>query len=453
MATQIIEFDAPSGLTLAAQLFAPGSDVVAYTASAVTESTNRKGVYQATFAGVAAGTYQLIATSGGLAVASWWGNAADVAATFIFGANVESLDADGVAPGNLISRIDAAVSTRLASTSYTAPANSDIAAIKAKTDNLPSDPADASDIAASFGSVNSSLSAIAGYIDTEVAAIKAKTDQLNFTVAGQVDANSLTGGLSAAGVRAAIGMASANLDSQLSGLPGIKAKTDQLTFTVPGQVDANSLSGGLDAAGLRAALGMASANLDLQLSAIDDFVDLEVAAIKVVTDKLNSAMELDGSVYRFTANALERGPGGATVLDANLVSVNGSTILAGDFNFTVSAGGKLYQGKLDLVPGDEYLEADGTAITFTDGNFPDLDGFISAKLTVKVGASVIIDHHSTNDLSEASKTVSFDVPEEVSILLADYVGHDAEFDVEAHRPDGSCKTIARGPAVILDPLD
>jgi hypothetical protein len=33
------------------------------------------------------------------------------------------------------------------------------------------------------------LATVAGYIDTEVAAIKAKTDQLTFTVANQVDAN------------------------------------------------------------------------------------------------------------------------------------------------------------------------------------------------------------------------------------------------------------------------
>ena len=51
-------------------------------------------------------------------------------------------------------------------------------AIKTKTDNLPSDPADASDISASFSAVNSSLSSISGYIDTEVSAIKAKTDNL-----------------------------------------------------------------------------------------------------------------------------------------------------------------------------------------------------------------------------------------------------------------------------------
>jgi hypothetical protein len=33
------------------------------------------------------------------------------------------------------------------------------------------------------------LATLTGYVDTEVAAIKAKTDSLTFTVAGQVDAN------------------------------------------------------------------------------------------------------------------------------------------------------------------------------------------------------------------------------------------------------------------------
>ena len=46
-----------------------------------------------------------------------------------------------------------------------------IDAIKAKTDNLPTDPADDSDI-------DTQLAAIAGYLDTEIAAIKAKTDNL-----------------------------------------------------------------------------------------------------------------------------------------------------------------------------------------------------------------------------------------------------------------------------------
>jgi hypothetical protein len=45
-----------------------------------------------------------------------------------------------------LARVDAAVSTRLAGSAYTAPANSDISAIKAKTDNLPASPAATGDI-------------------------------------------------------------------------------------------------------------------------------------------------------------------------------------------------------------------------------------------------------------------------------------------------------------------
>lgn len=66
--------------------------------------------------------------------------------------------------------------------SVTGLTTSDVGAIKAKTDNLPSDPADASDIASAFGTVNSTLSTIAGYVDTEVAAIKTVTDKLDDTL-------------------------------------------------------------------------------------------------------------------------------------------------------------------------------------------------------------------------------------------------------------------------------
>lgn len=50
----------------------------------------------------------------------------------------------------------------------------------------------------------------------------------------------------------------------------------------------SSGGGGLDAAGVRAALGMASANLDTQLSTLHDFLDTEIAAIQAKTDNLPS---------------------------------------------------------------------------------------------------------------------------------------------------------------------
>lgn len=57
---------------------------------------------------------------------------------------------------------------------------------------------------------------------------------------------------------------------------------------------------GLDAAGVRAAVGLATANLDTQLGTIDDYIDTEVAAIKTQTDKLTFtvANHLDVNVLK-----------------------------------------------------------------------------------------------------------------------------------------------------------
>jgi hypothetical protein len=170
--------------------------------------------------------------------------------------------------------------------------DTEIAAIKAKTDNLPTDPADASDIAAAFSTVNANLSTVAGYIDTEVAAIKSKTDNLPASPAATADC------ITAAGVRSAVGLASANLDTQLDALPTnaelstalaaaddavlaeialVKAKTDNLP-TDPA-----------DQSAVEAAITAAVSPLATQASVntIDDFLDTEIAAIKTKTDQLS----------------------------------------------------------------------------------------------------------------------------------------------------------------------
>ena len=157
--------------------------------------------------------------------------------------------------------------------------DTEVGAIKAKTDNLPSDPADASDISSAFSTVNSTLSTIAGYIDTEVAAIKAKTDNLPSDPA---DASVVAGLISA-----------------------VETKVD----TIDGIVDAilvDTAEIGAAGAGLTA-LASASA-----LSTVAGYVDTEVGAIKAVTDKLDDTLEDDGGTYRFTAAALAEGPSGGS---------------------------------------------------------------------------------------------------------------------------------------------
>lgn len=80
----------------------------------------------------------------------------------------DAIDADAI-KADAVTEIQSGLATATALATVATYIDTEVAAIKAKTDNLPSDPADASDIAAL-------LSTITGYIDTEVAAIKAKTD-------------------------------------------------------------------------------------------------------------------------------------------------------------------------------------------------------------------------------------------------------------------------------------
>lgn len=92
--------------------------------------------------------------------------------------------------------------------------------------------------------------------------------------------------LDASGIRTAVGLSSANLDSQLSTIDGVVDAVKAVTDNLP---DAGALS----------SLATASA-----LSTVDGIVD----DIKLVTDKLDDTLESDGGVYRFTANALEEAP-------------------------------------------------------------------------------------------------------------------------------------------------
>lgn len=98
--------------------------------------------------------------------------------------------------------------------------DTEVGAIKAKTDNLPSDPADASDIASAFSTLNSAISTLASYVDTEVAAIKTKTDNLP---AAPADASDIATAFT--GINTKLDSIDDFLDTEIA---AIKSKTDNL---------------------------------------------------------------------------------------------------------------------------------------------------------------------------------------------------------------------------------
>jgi uncharacterized protein YunC (DUF1805 family) len=150
-----------------------------------------------------------------------------------------------------------------------ASVSADVAAIKAETASILTDTAEIGAAGAGLTALatQTSVNTIDDFLDTEIAAIKAKTDSLTFTTANRVDSqvfgmqgNTMTAAAAAADLTTELqsGLATSAeiatlqtsvntvddlLDTEVAAIKtvvdAVKAKTDSLTFTVAGQVDAN----------------------------------------------------------------------------------------------------------------------------------------------------------------------------------------------------------------------
>lgn len=175
-----------------------------------------------------------------------------------------------------------------------------IDAIKAQTDLLPSDPADASVVAGLIDTVDN-------FVDTEIQTIITMLTGI-VPVNGTIGAtgNSTTT-LHLSGVAwtdngpnsmlltikdVSTGLfysrwiedwADTGDLATVATLPFTPEASVDLYWLIPVRADVTGGSG-LDAAGVRAAIGLAAANLDTQLAAIDDYIDAEITAIDDLLD-------------------------------------------------------------------------------------------------------------------------------------------------------------------------
>lgn len=171
------------------------------------------------------------------------------------------------------------------------------------------------------------LATLAGYVDTEVASIKAVTDKLDtmllnssdgwiWTIAALQDApgGTLTAGAIADAVwQEPLADHSGTAGSTAEALNAAGAAGDPWITALPGAYSAGQagyiVGNSLDAT-------ISSRASQTSVNAIDDFVDTEVAAIKVVTDKLDTTLELTSDGQIFTALALQNAPVTPAGLDA-----------------------------------------------------------------------------------------------------------------------------------------
>lgn len=169
----------------------------------------------------------------------------------------------------IVDKLDVVLSTRLASASYTAPDNSSITSIKTKTDQL------------TFGTANRVDAQVYGIQSGAVTAAAIASDAItDAKVASDVTIASVTG---------AVGSVTGNVGGNVTGSVGSVATGGITAASIATDaIDADAIAtdavteiqsglSTLNAAGVRTAIGLASANLDTQLDALPTNAELATA--------------------------------------------------------------------------------------------------------------------------------------------------------------------------------
>lgn len=250
-----------------------------------------------------------------------------------------------------------------------------------------------------------SISADIAAVKTDAAAVKTKTDSLTFTVGGLVDANIVdwkgaTAPAMTGDAYARLGApAGASISADIAAAPAavwtvstrlLSAGTNIVLAKGTGITGLNDL----DAAGVRAAAGLASANLDTQLGAIS----AKTTNLPSSPAAVGSAMTLTSGERTTLAAAIEAAiindSDGEAVLQAitdKIASVNPDL---GDLSLGAIASAVWTNGTRVLTAGDNIVLDKGTGIT----GFNDLS---SSDVAAAAWDGVIADHLGAGTLGDA----------------------------------------------------
>lgn len=218
-----------------------------------------------------------------------------------------------------------------------------------------------------------SVDTVDDFLDTEIAAIKAKTDNLPASPAATSDIPS------AATIAAAVWDYLTSAATTVGSLG--KLIVDNLNATVSSRLASASYTAPLDAAGTRAAVGLASANLDTQLAAIDDYIDTEIAAILVDTGTTLDDLvdDLETRLTAALATKLAQHAAGVLAVVIGTGSTTTAVVLSTVEGAAPSATDDFYNGAV-LIFTSGALAGQRTDITDYTG------GTVTATVTALTGA-------------------------------------------------------------------
>ena len=343
-----------------------------------------------------------------------------------------------------LGRIDQAISSRLAAVDFVAPANSDISAIKAKTDNLPASPAAVSDIPTA-----------------DIAAIKASTDNLPSDPADQSLVQAAISALSipsVADIRTELDANStklANLDASVSSRLASSAYTAPSTPPTAGDI-ASAVWAAADKTGYSLTSAERTAIAAAVESSILNEGDGQAVLNAIVGAIGNSNVDQIALVAAIRAD-LERTGGKLINLDATI----SSRLASADYNAPTSAptaasvanavwsaatrtttGGTvdtLTNAPASVTPSDIWSHATrtitgGTVDTLT--NAPTVPSAASIRAEIDSNSTQLAAIKAKTDLLPASPAATGDIP------TADITAIKGKTDLLNTDRLGQCSTVA-----------
>jgi len=339
-----------------------------------------------------------------------------------------------------LGRIDVATSTRLASSSYTTPL--DAAGVRTA-------------LGLASANLDTQLDALPTAAETASATrteLTVELGRIDASVSSRLATSGYTAPLTAATTRAALGLASANLDTQLDALPtaaevASAVRTDLTTEL--GRIDASVSSrlstagytAPLNAAGTRTALGLASANLDTQLNAMPTASETAVAVWEEPLASHTTAGTYGGRIVRASSASVELALTGSHHAAADIHELQPGVLTAAAF-----AGNAIAAAAVAADVGAEIASAVRSELATELGR---VDVAVSTRLST--AGYTAPDNASITAIKAKTDNLPVD-PADQSAVDASIAGLLTTPIVESYNADGSAPTVAQALMVMMQRL-
>ncbi len=171
-------------------------------------------------------------------------------------------------------------------------------------------------------------------------------------------------------------------------------------------------------------------------------VGSDVTTIVGQTTNLATGIELDGSVYRWTTNALEQAPSGGGGGSGDATSAKQDQIIAAISTTTLVVQNPDAKGLISLVKGDDFDGTANASLTFDVGKSVDS---ASAALTIRSRETDAVALTTSGTCSSNTVTVSLTATQTDTLAVGRY-----KYDVQVTYSSGSLQTVSSGSVNVTE---